>query len=208
MDEGLRPRILRGDPEAFGSLFDAFAEAVCNHAFRLVGNRAAAEDVMAATFLQAWRTHTRIDAEGGSLGPWLLGIATNVARNHNRSARRRRMLVARLATYAPEPSADIAEDVAWRLGGDARAAATRDALARLRLPERQVLALCVWSGLSYEQAAEALGIPVGTVRSRLSRARTKMQRYLAETLREPVGDAGQVTDGRAEAAENRQEATR
>ena len=86
----MRARARAGDADAFGELFDSCAKTVYNHAFRLLGDWSAAEDVMAQTFLEAWRSRERIAADGESLRPWLLGIATNLARGHRRASRRRR----------------------------------------------------------------------------------------------------------------------
>ncbi|WND35912.1 RNA polymerase sigma factor [Streptomyces sp. BB1-1-1] len=185
MDTNLRKRIRAGDHDAFGDLFDAYARSVYNHAFRLTGDWASAEDVVSLTFLDAWRLRERLDEEGGSLRPWLLGIATNVTRNIRRSARRHVAAVARLPR--DEAVRDFADEVAGRVDATAQLALVRTALERLRRPEREVLALCVWSGLDYGAAAEALGVPVGTVRSRLFRARTKLAKYM-----EPTGGRGQM----------------
>jgi RNA polymerase sigma factor (sigma-70 family) len=175
----LRKRIRAGDHEAFGELFDAHARTVYNHAYRLTGDWAQAEDVVSLTFLDAWRLREKPDEEGGSLRPWLLGIATNVTRNTRRAARRHAAAVARLPL--DEATRDFADEVAGRLDDAARLALVQAALARLRRAEREVLALCVWSGLDYAAAAEALGVPVGTIRSRLSRARTKLAKQMKNT---------------------------
>ncbi|MFI6032905.1 RNA polymerase sigma factor [Streptomyces sp. NPDC051315] len=171
----MRTRVRAGDPSAFAELYDSHARAVYNHAFRLTADWSAAEDVMAETFMQAWRLRDRVDAEGGSLRPWLLGVATNVARGHHRSDRRYRA-AATAAAEAETALPDHADEVAGRLDDRRRIAAALRALALLRRPEREVLALCLWEGLEYTAAAEALGVPVGTVRSRLSRARAKLRR--------------------------------
>lgn len=199
-----------GDPDAFGELFDAYHRAVYNHAFRLTGDWSAAEDVMALTFLEAWRLRDRVDPDGGSLRPWLLGVATNTARNTNRTARRHRATLGRM----PQGEAlvpDFAEDSAGRLDDAVRLDAIQRALKGLRRQEREVLALCVWSGLGYAEAAEALGLPVGTVRSRLSRARAKLRKLTEETLRrdrEPSAAPRQVVGDRAPAVRSPQEAHR
>lgn len=172
----LRKRIRAGDHDAFGELFDAYARSVYHHSYRLTGEWTVAEDIVSLTFLDAWRLREKLDEDGGSLRPWLLGIATNVTRNTRRAARRHAAAVARIPRG--EPSADFAEEVAGRLDDAARLALVRTAFARLRRAEREVLALCVWGGLDYAAAAEALGVPVGTVRSRLSRARTKLSKYM------------------------------
>ncbi|WP_433308808.1 RNA polymerase sigma factor [Micromonospora sp. CA-269861] len=197
MESSLRARVRAGDPGAFAELFDTYARSVYNHAFRLTADWATAEDVMAATYLQAWRSRERVTEEGGSLRPWLLGIATNEARNHTRSNRRyRRVAAALLASDLILP--DHADEVAGRLDDSRRIAAAIDALARLRRPEREVLTLCLWEGLDYESAAQALGVPVGTVRSRLSRARARLRTLVdapPRAARPPVVDASLVREG-------------
>ena len=197
LPDGLRARVRGGDADAFGELFDSFAAHVYNHAFRLTGDWATAEDVLSLTFLEAWRTRERISPEGGSLRPWLLGVATNVVHGHHRARRRHRESLARLGPAPVLP--DFAEDLSGRIDDAARIAALHQSLARLRAPEREVLALCVWSGLSYAEAAEALGIPVGTVRSRLARARNKLaglaEQELQATKRELPPVDGQIRGG-------------
>jgi RNA polymerase sigma factor (sigma-70 family) len=169
----LRTRVRAGDEAAFGMLFEEHARAVYNHAFRLTGNWSTAEEVVSLTFLEAWRLRGTVRAEGDSLLPWLLGIALNVTRNASRTARRHQAAMTRLPPACEVP--DFADELASRIDDAARLQAVRAALRSLRRGEREVLALCVWSGLSYAEAAEALGVPVGTVRSRLSRARRKLQ---------------------------------
>ncbi|GAX54284.1 RNA polymerase sigma factor [Streptomyces olivochromogenes] len=170
----MRTRVRAGESSAFAELFDSYARAVYNHAFRLTADWSTAEDVMAATFLEAWRLRDRVDPEGGSLRPWLLGIATNTARNQYRSNRRYRR-AAQAAAAAELSVPDHAEDVAGQVDDRRRLATALTALATLRPPEREVIALCLGEGLDYEAAAEALGIAVGTVASRLSRARKKLR---------------------------------
>jgi RNA polymerase sigma factor (sigma-70 family) len=177
----LRRRVRDGDADAFRELFDTFAPHVYNHAFRLTADWAAAEDVLSLTFLEAWRNREQISPEGGSLRPWLLGVATNVIRGHYRARRRHRETLTRLGLELDV--ADFAEDVSGRVDDTARIAAMHRSLARLRGPERDVLVLCAWSGQSYAEAAKALGIPVGTVRSRLARARGKLAGFAEEELR-------------------------
>jgi RNA polymerase sigma-70 factor (ECF subfamily) len=96
-----------------------------------------------------------------------------------------------------EVERDFADEVAARLDDKAELALVRTALATLRRAEREVLALCVWSGLDYRAAAEALGVPVGTVRSRLSRARAKLAKHL-KSAELPLGD-GQMKGDRGSA---------
>jgi RNA polymerase sigma factor (sigma-70 family) len=215
----MRTRVRAGDPEAFRELFDGYARSVYNHAFRLTGNWSTAEDVVSLTFLEAWRLRDRVDADvdvgadRGTLRPWLLGIATNVARNVRRAVRRHDGALARLPRAKAVP--DFSDEVSGRIDDRERLAVALAALATLRQPEREVLALCVWSGLDYAEAAEALGIPVGTVRSRLSRARAKLAKLIAsgharppDMHREPLPGPGQVCDDRENAVRLAQENAR
>lgn len=153
----MRARLRAGDRDAFAQLYEKHARTVHNHAYRLTGDWSTAEEVMSETFLEAWRTRERLEPDGDSLRPWLLGIATNKARNANRSVGRHLAFLARRP--APEPVADFADEAAGRVDDARQLAAVRRALGGLRRPEREVLALCVWSGLDYTQAAEALDIP-------------------------------------------------
>lgn len=167
-------RLREGDPAALAEAFREHADAVYRHALWSTGNWATAEDVVSLTYLEAWRSRERLrPEETDSLRPWLLGIATNVLRNTARSARRHRRALAR--TERTDTVPDFADEVTGRLADAEQLAAAKAALEGLRRTEREVFTLCVWGGLDYASAAEALGIPVGTVRSRLSRARAKLR---------------------------------
>lgn len=160
------------DPEALTTLFDRYGDRIYNHCFRATGDWADAEDAVATVFLEVWRHRHRVRAHDGSALPWLYGVATNVCRNLTRSRRRRLRALALLPVPRAEP--DHADEVADRLGSAVRMRTVLDAIRELPPREREVLGLVVWSDLSYEQAAAALGVPVGTVRSRLSRARARL----------------------------------
>jgi RNA polymerase sigma-70 factor (ECF subfamily) len=133
-----------------------------------------AEDLTSTTFLLTWRSqgHTPLRAE--SALPLLYGIATNVLRNDRRSVKRRRAAFARLPLErAEEP--DSAEESPARLDDQAAMRELLRLFTRLPHREQDVVALCDWSGLSYEGAAVALEIPIGTVRSRLARGRRRLR---------------------------------
>ncbi len=173
-DADLWRRAAQGDHGAFAALFVRHGRAVYNLCFRCTADWALAEDLLSATFLHAWRRRGQIQPEGGTARPLLFGIALNLARNHGRGSRREREALARL-TSEPRSMLDVADDVAGRLDDQRR---MREVLARIRLlpeAERDVFVLCVWQGFTYEDAAEALGVPIGTVRSRLSRARARLR---------------------------------
>ncbi|GIH12739.1 RNA polymerase sigma factor [Rugosimonospora africana] len=214
MEKTIRVRVHDGDPSAFRELFDEYARLVYHHAFRLTANSASAEDVVSLTFLEAWRLRGRVDVSiDGSLRPWLLGIATNVAHNMRRAARRHDLALARLPRQPVEP--DFAEEVAARIDNRERVALVQTAMQALRKPEREVLALCVGAGLDYAEAGEALGVPASTVRSRLSRARERLRKLVGtgklrpppENSRPPAGH-GQVVADRTIAVRFAQETTR
>ncbi|MFF8837955.1 RNA polymerase sigma factor [Streptomyces sp. NPDC015130] len=177
----MRDRFRAGDPAALGEAYDEHARVLYHYAYRVCGDRAAAEDVVSATFLEAWRCRGKVHADGGTLRPWLLGIATNVMRGAAREARRRDAALARLPERGVLP--DFADDVLARMTDGEQVRAARAALGRLRRREREVFTLVVWAGLDYAAAGEALGIPVGTVRSRLSRARERLRKLAEAELR-------------------------
>jgi RNA polymerase sigma-70 factor (ECF subfamily) len=194
----LNERIRDGDRTAFAEIFDEHARVVYAHAVRTTGDWAVAEDVMSLTFLEAWRLRAKLAEEVRSVRGWLLGIATNVMRNTARAARRHREAMSRLPP--PEPLPDFSDDVVGQMADGQRLAAVSRALRRLKRTEREVFTLVVWSDLGYAAAAEALGVPVGTVRSRLSRAREKLRRLVEEELAadaqcvEPRRPSGHIPD--------------
>lgn len=162
------------DAVAFGRLFGRHAQAVYIFCARRTADLALAEDLTSITFLEAWRHRNRVPtAQVDSALPWLLGVANNVVRNARRGQHRYQAVLERLPVPSVAPPAE--DQVVAR---SATEAGLRDALEAISaLPEREqeVVMLVLWSGLSYEEAAMALAIPVGTVRSRLSRARSKLQ---------------------------------
>lgn len=168
------------DGEAFGTLFRRHARVVYNHCFRLTGSWTIAEDSTSLTFLTAWRRRTDVRLARDSALPWLLAIATNVSQHQQRSARRARALTERLS--ADPPQVDHADDVAARLDDERRMAEVLRIVGRFPRAEREALALCVWSGVSYPDAAAALGLAESSVRARVSRARARLATYYpAET---------------------------
>ncbi|MFG2255656.1 RNA polymerase sigma factor [Streptomyces mirabilis] len=174
METSLRARVRAGDPDAFRQLFDEHAAVVHRHAVRMTGNWVMADDIVSLTFLEAWRLRERVFPGDDSLRPWLLGIATNVARNTARAARRHQAALTRVPP--PEPVPDFADEVTQRLADTEELAAAQKALSKMRRGEREVFTLCVWEGLDAATAAEALGVAVGTVRARLSRARKRLRK--------------------------------
>jgi RNA polymerase sigma-70 factor (ECF subfamily) len=203
MEPDFRARVRAGDSAAFGVLFDEHARAIYNLGFRLTANWSAAEEVVSLTFLEAWRKRESIDPGGEALRPWLLGIAVNVSRSMGRASRRHQAAMNRLPPPPVVP--DFADELAGRLDDSARLREVVRALAALRRGERELIALCVWSDMDYASAAAVLGLPVGTVRSRLSRARRKLRKLAAE--RELAGSREQLADDRENAGQPTPEGT-
>jgi RNA polymerase sigma-70 factor (ECF subfamily) len=177
-DRELWERAVAGDAHGFGLLFERHGRTVYNFAFRRAANWGTAEDVASEVFLIAWRRRAEVvfSGESGSVLPWLLGVATNHLRNVRRGEARAGAAVARLDAAASQP--DFSDEIVGRLGDEARMAEVLRVLDGLPEQERDVLALCAWSGLDYEEAAVALSVPIGTVRSRLSRARAHLRELL------------------------------
>lgn len=171
-DNELWRRAAAGDADAFGVLYERHARAIYNHLFRRCADWSLAEDLTSVVFLEAYRRRAGARIEEDKVLPWLYGVATNVLRNQRRSLRRHAEALRRVP--APEPDAGTAAAVADRVDAERRMRSVLAALEGLTRADLDVLALCVWSDLSYEDAAAALSIPVGTVRSRLSRARRRL----------------------------------
>lgn len=161
------------DGYAFGQLFERHADAVFTHCFRRTGLWSTAEDLTSVVFLEAWRRRREVRICDDSVLPWLLAVANNATRNAERTLRRNRRLTAKLPP--PEEMPDIAETAAQRVDQERAMRWLLGELQGLRRPEREVLALCDWAGLSYAEASAVMGVPVGTVRSRLARARRRLR---------------------------------
>jgi RNA polymerase sigma-70 factor (ECF subfamily) len=185
-DRELWEQACDGEHELFGVLFDRHARTVYNYLFRRVGAFSDAEDLTSVVFLEAWRRRYEVTLDRESALPWLLGVANHTALNGFRAARRYRKAVARLAAPLPEP--DHADAVAGRIDDERQMAQVRRALRRLPRHERDVVELCLWAGLDQQAAAVSLGVAVGTVKSRLSRARRRLGDLLAEEGRNGGND--------------------
>lgn len=151
-------------PEEFAEVFDRHFRAVHRYLARRVG-RDQAEDLASQTFMLAFAHRERYNDDLGSARSWLLGIATNLVRADHRSERHRLAMLQALASEGPGAAALTNGSPHVTVGHEVAAA-----LAALDPPQRDALLLHVWGELSYAEVAYALDIPVGTVRSRISRA--------------------------------------
>lgn len=174
-DESAWARLLSGDARAFGELFDRHHPRLLAHSSRLASCSAEADDIVAVVFLEAWRKRNSVRFIDGSMLPWLLATANYTAKNLSRSARRYRSALARLPVAAAhEDSVDFGDGAA------------ESALRLMPVKDRQVITLCIIEGLSDGEAAALLRIPVGTVKSRLSRAKRRLADSLAATGLGPI----------------------
>jgi RNA polymerase sigma factor (sigma-70 family) len=187
-DRELWRRAAAGESEAFGELYDRHANAIYNYCFRRCADWALAEDLTATVFLEAWRKRKGVvfDREDAVL-PWLYVVAGNVVRNEVRRHRRLLRFLGGLAVRNPE-----ARDASEQLAEEAEMRRILVAVRQLPRREQDVLGLCVFAGLSYEQAAAALGVPIGTVRSRLARARNRLGELSPERGHERANDASSL----------------
>lgn len=179
-DAALWDRARDGDAASFGILFERHGGRIYNYCFRRSGDWSLAEDLTSATFLLAWRGLRREPLQAESALPLLYGIATNVLRNQRRSLKRGREAFGRLPLPRVEEH-DFAEEATARVDDQAAMRELLRLFSRLPRREQDVIALGEWSGLSYEETAHALGIPIGTVRSRLARGRRRLRELATAT---------------------------
>jgi RNA polymerase sigma factor (sigma-70 family) len=169
-------------PELFSAIFDRHFAAVHGYLARRVG-AGRAEDVAANAFVIAFERRGRFHGDADSARPWLLGIATNLLRSEWRAEQRALATLAELQSAAatgPAPNGDSDDD------------ALAAALAALDPDQRDVLLLHAWEELSYEEIAQALDVPVGTVRSRLYRGRERLRAALRSENPAPSADQQEV----------------
>jgi RNA polymerase sigma-70 factor (ECF subfamily) len=141
--------------------------------FSTNGIMVSGQDLTSVVFLQAWRRKKDVRLHGDSILPWLLAVANNAIRNSDRSIRRYSRLINKLPKS--DPTSNFEVDVDERIDDERAMAVILEHVNSLRVEDREIIALCDWSNLSYGEAAVALDIPVGTVRSRLSRAREHLR---------------------------------
>jgi RNA polymerase sigma-70 factor, ECF subfamily len=174
-DAAVIERSLR-DPETFAALYDRHAAVLHRYVARRLGP-AAADDVVADTFLDAFRRRHRYDTTMRDARPWLYGIAANLVGKHTRSEVR--MLRAYARTGAdPALKGTEADEADSRIASAAVQRELAAALAGLGPGDRDVLLMVAWADLTCTEVATALSIPAGTVRSRLHRARTQIRAAL------------------------------
>ena len=156
------------DAGAFAVIFDRHFRAISRFLRGRVGGQLA-EDLASETFVVAFGRRHAYDLSREDARPWLYGIAVNLLREHRRAEERRLRAYARVPADLAETSAEL---------GDRIDSTVSAALLDLSYEERNLILLLAWADLTYEQLADALGLPVGTIRSRVSRVRTKLRARL------------------------------
>lgn len=175
-DAQLWAAVVRGDGIAFAAVFDRHGDRVWRHVWRMMQHRQDTEDVVSATFAEAWRRRARVRIVDDTLLPWLLVTATNCARNASRSNRRLERLVAHI------PRDDDAPDAADVVGDRSEAAAAKvavtEALRALSPADASLIALVMLEGVPLADAARALGMGYGAAKTRIHRARGRLRSQL------------------------------
>jgi RNA polymerase sigma-70 factor (ECF subfamily) len=169
------------EPGAFRAVFDRHYPVIRRYLFNRVANASVAEDLAAETFLRAFAGRAGYTPQASSARAWLFAIATNLLRDEGRAGARRRSLIERLRHERADCGAPLPE------GPDPE---LRIALARLPSHEREALLLFTWADLSYDEIALALDVRLGTVRSRIHRARERLRRAL-----DSEGESSQTPPG-------------
>jgi RNA polymerase sigma-70 factor (ECF subfamily) len=177
-DHDLVSRAARGDEQAIGTLYDRYGGVLYAVAYRVVGQRADAEDVVIEAFAQAWRDATRFEATRGSVAGWLTMIARSRALDVVRARSRRDRITASAAADHPQRSPAMGE---WRADPSdsydhaERRHQVQAALQALSPPQRQAIELAFFEGLSQSEIAERLKEPLGTIKTRVRLGMQKLR---------------------------------
>jgi RNA polymerase sigma-70 factor (ECF subfamily) len=166
------------DPGRFGEIFDRYGGDILRYASARLGSNLA-EDVTAETFLAAFRARSRYDLSRGNARPWLYGIAIRQIGKHARAERRYVQALSRV--QAETVTTDFGDRVADRVTAEQLRPRLSAVLSGLPRQDRELLLLVAWTELTYEETAQALGVSVSAVRSRLHRIRARTRQALGET---------------------------
>jgi RNA polymerase sigma factor (sigma-70 family) len=178
------------DPACFAVIFDRHADEILRYAHARLGPDLA-EDVVAETFLAAFSRRDRYDTARADARPWLYGIAVRQIGRHRRAGARQLRL---LRSMPAEPAAeDLDGRAAERVTAEALRPRLAAVLSGLSRDDRELLLLIAWAGLSYAESAEAMGVTVSAVKSRLNRIRTRTRQALGGA--NPMSTDEETSDG-------------
>jgi RNA polymerase sigma-70 factor, ECF subfamily len=180
-DEELMPLVGRKDPEAFEVLYDRHGGAAYSLAYRIVGDRAAAEEVTQEAFISVWRSGARFDAARGSVRSWLLSVVRNRAIDFLRSkaGKAPKLDFDDESALEQRPASERTEEEALRRE---TAVEVRGAIGKLPGEQAKVIELAYFGGFSHSEIAEVLSLPMGTVKGRMRLGLEKIRGELAEGL--------------------------
>ena len=163
-----------GDAQAFAALYDRHGRVAYSLAYRMMGERPAAEDLMQEAFLQMWRAAGSYRVERGSVRTWILSIVRYRGIDHLRSSASRRRMQDRAEAVAPTSQPSEAFDQTWR---NSQSEQVREALRGLPLDQHKVLELAYFSGYTHIEIAKLLDLPLGTVKGRMRLGLKKLREY-------------------------------
>ena len=173
-DEDLISLIAQGDAKAFAVLYDRHCRPAYSLAYRMVGEKQAAEDLTQDAFLKIWRSARSYRAQRGSVRTWLLSIVHNRAIDQLRSLASRRRTQEKVEACAPKSQPSEAFAQSWR---NSQREQVREALKSLPKEQLKILELAYFSGYTHVQIAELLDLPLGTVKGRMRLGLKKMRDY-------------------------------
>jgi RNA polymerase sigma-70 factor (ECF subfamily) len=173
-DEELMPLVNNGAPKAFAALYDRHSQAAYCLAYRMMGEKQAAEDLVQEAFIKVWRRAGSYRAQKGSVRTWILSIVHNRGIDQLRShaSRRRTQEKIEASAASSQPSEAFAET--WR---NTQSEQVREALSTLPKEQLKILELAYFSGYTHVEIAELLGVPLGTVKGRMRAGLKKMRAY-------------------------------
>jgi RNA polymerase sigma-70 factor (ECF subfamily) len=180
-DEELMPLIGEKDPEAFEVFYDRHGGVAYSLAYRIVGEKAAAEDVTQEAFISIWRSGARFDRARGSVRSWMLSIVRNRAIDalRSRAGKAPKLTFDDDAVLEQRPSGELTEEEAMRRE---TAGEIRGALGELPGEQSKVIEMAYFGGFSQSEISRMLGVPLGTVKGRMRLGLEKIRGELAEGL--------------------------
>ena len=171
-DEDLISLAATSDAEAFAALYDRHARAAYSLAYRMMGEKQAAEDIAQDAFLKVWRSAESYRAERGSVRTWILSIVHNRAIDQLRSMASRRRMQDKVEASVPRSQPSEAFSEIWR---NSQREQVREALGALPPEQLKILELAYFSGYTHVEIAELLGLPLGTIKGRMRLGLKKMR---------------------------------
>ncbi len=190
-DEAVLAAIQQRDDAALGELYDRYGRLAFGLAYRILGERGVAEDVVQEAFLSVWRRASSFQAGRGSARSWLMSIVHNAAIDRRRGRYRREQSDVQLDDVAYRVETD-ADDTFTVVAAGIAADQVRVALDELPLEQRQAIDLAYFGGLTHQEIAERTATPLGTVKSRMRLGLRKLRTLLSEVMADP-NDAGAAT---------------